>query len=201
MQTKPPKLTIKQAKFCEEYVGNGVAVHAYFAAFGRNTKKGIKRSYDAANQQCQRLLAMPHVQRELEAIRQGSRSRCEVTIDDLNRADTQAGFCDIAKFMTMVDGQAVMLLPAELPPDVRSCVKRFRARTRVVREKEGDARREWVEDVTYELVDAIRARENLARRLGLDKPQTPLEQLLAALSPDLRAKVWAELQPLLHARN
>lgn len=199
MQTKQPKLTIKQQRFCEEYVERGVAIHAYFTAFGRNSRHGTKRSYDAANQACQRLLAMPHIQKELDAIRRRSRSRCEVTIDDLNRADIQAGFLDIATFFKTVDGRAVTLLPDELPPDVRCCVRRVKTRTRVIREA-GD-RKEWVEEVEYDLIDPLRARESLSKRLGYDRPQTPLEQLLAALSPELCAKVSAELQPLLHARN
>ena len=201
MQSKPPKLTIKQATFCEEYVTRGHAIHAYFAAFGRTSRKGLKRSYDAANHQCHRMMALPHVKAEIEAIRAGMRSRCEVTLDDLNRADAQAAFLDVAMFVTRVNGECRFLLPDELPPEVRGCVRKFKVRRRTVKPKDGSDSIVEIEDIEYDLLDALRARENLAKRLGFDKPQTPLAQLLAALSPELRAKVWAEIAPLLTERS
>lgn len=60
--------------------------------------------------------------------------------------------------------------------------------------KDGNDVVEQIEDVEYDLIDPMKARERLAKRLGYDKPRTPLQELVAALSPELRAEVWAELE-------
>lgn len=201
MEAKQPKLTIRQLRFCEEYVGLGNAVQAYFQAYGVVGTTGGKRSYKSAARLSARLMAKPHVRAEVQAIQEAGREHALVTLEQLNQADAQAGFLDIAKFMKMVNGQIVFLLPNELPPEVRRCVKKIKFRRRVLKSKAGDDVVEQIEDVEYDLIDPMRARENLAKRLGYDRPRTPLEEFIAALSLELRAKVWAELAPLVKDRK
>ena len=194
MEAKLPKLTVKQMRFCEEYIILGNAVQAYFRTFGSVGAKGVKRTYKSVARLTAKLMALRHIQDEIQAIQVASREHTFVTLEELNQADAQAGFLDIAKFMTRVNGQITFLLPDELPPEVRRCVKNVRFRRRVLKGKDGDDSVEQIEDVEYDLIDSQKARESLAKRLGYDKPRTPLQELVAALSPELRAKVWSELR-------
>lgn len=194
METKLPKLTVKQMRFCEEYVILGNAVQAYFQAFGSVGTNGVKRTYKSVARLTAKLMALPHIQDEIQAIQVASREHALVTLEELNQADVQAGFLDIAKFMKRVNGQITFLLPDELPPEVRRCVKKVRYRRRVLKGKDGDDSVEQIEHIEYDLIDPQRARESLAKRLRYDKPRTPLQELVAALSPELRARVWSELR-------
>ena len=194
METKLPKLTVKQMRFCVEYVTLGNAVQAYFQTYGSMGTKGVKRTYKSVARLTAKLMALRHIQVEIRAIQAASREHALVTLEELNQADAQAGFLDIAKFMKNVNGQIVFLLPNELPPEVRRCVKKIKFRRRVLKSKSGDDAVEQIEHVEYDLIDPMKARESLAKRLGYDKPRTPLQELVAALSPELRANVWSELR-------
>ena len=181
-------------RFCEEYVTLGNAVQAYFRTFGSVGATGVKRTYKSVARLTAKLMARPHIQGEIQVIQVASREHALVTLEELNRADAQAGFLDIAKLMKTVNGQGTFLPPDELPPEVRQCVKKFRCRRRVVTGKAGNDIVEQIEDVEYDLTDPQKARDSLAKRLGYDKPRTPLQELVAALSSELRAKVWSELR-------
>ena len=105
MEAKLPKLTVKQMRFCEEYIILGNAVQAYFRTFGSVGAKGVKRTYKSVARLTAKLMALRHIQDEIQAIQVASREHTFVTLEELNQADAQAGFLDIAKFMTRVNGQ------------------------------------------------------------------------------------------------
>ena len=73
MEAKQLKLTIRQLRFCEEYVSLGNAVQAYFQAYGVVGITGGKRSYKSAARLSARLMAKPHVQAEVQAIQVAGR--------------------------------------------------------------------------------------------------------------------------------
>lgn len=203
-KTRPslPGLTARQLIFCEEYVICDVAVQAWFVAYGKfkplqdGETQPQPWSYHYAKMRASLLLKRPAIRKEIRAIRKGVQRKAAATIKRLNEVDSHAAFLDVRRFVKAnPDGSARMLQPHELPPDLARCIKKIKSKSRKVRQNDDAV--ETIEEVEYDFIDAMKAREAIAKRLGIDKPQTPIEQLLEYLSPELRAKVWTELEPVI----
>lgn len=197
-----PGLNKKHLIFCEEYVICDVAVQAWFVAYGKfkplqdGETEPQPWSYQYAKMRASLLLKKPAIRKEIRAIRKSIQRKAAATIKRLNEVDSHAAFLDVRRFVKAnPDGSGRMLQPHELPPDLARCIKKIKAKSRKVKQ-DGDSI-ETIEEVEYDFIDAMKAREAIAKRLGIDKPQTPIEQLVEYLSPELRAKVWAELAPVI----
>lgn len=196
-------LTARQKVFCQEYVHLGVATSAFRRAYGELNRNGVKRSQAGVLIASKRLMKKPKIQREIQAIQETAKSALTIKAEDVARANIQAGFVDIADFFTATaDGKTRCLLPHELPAELRNCVREVSVEQHEIRprgqpkDQKPDVLYELVK-ITYKMVDPLKARDSLARQMGWDKPVKPLEQLLAHLSPELRARVWAELEPII----
>lgn len=193
----PRRLTPRQKRFCEEYVTLGSAVLAYFAAFGRDNKHAQKRSYAGAAQCAKRLKALPRVAAEIESCRRDARRRANVGRGDLLRLHAETAALDVAEFFEEEAGEPVPIPPYRLPARVRRCVRGFEVKRRKIKSPSGDAVLHETEEIKYLFHDAQKARDSLAKMLGVDAPTTPLDKLLEQLSPALRQQVAAELAAVL----
>lgn len=196
------KLTARQKRFCQEYVILGVATRAYRRAYGETNAKGQKRSQGAIQHAAKDLMGRPKIKKEIQALQDAANASLAVTQEQVAAANIRAGFVDIADFFTQTDdGKTRCLHPNELTPEVRNCVVGFEVEQHEIRPRGQPAANP---DVLYELVtikykltDPLKARDSLAKMMGWDKPVKPIELLLEYLSPELRARVWAELEPII----
>lgn len=197
MADAPKAPNANQKRFCEEYAQNGGnGVRAYFAAYGRLNRRGKQRSYSCAAKAACRLLTRVHIAAEVAACRKEVRRRCRVSLDRLVCLQIDSATADVADFFETKDGEDVPVPPSRLPAHARRCVKAFEVERRVIRGVKGETVLHHTEKIKYVLHDALKARDALAAWLGLADPQTPLEEVLARLSPALRQAVAAELAPL-----
>jgi hypothetical protein len=204
-KTEPNKrmLDARAVKFAQLIaLGRCTQHEAIKQAYGKHTSSGSERTYRGACRHAQTLLANPKVKAIIEQLRHEYGQQSTVRADELTRADLAAGFFHPAVlFERTSDGQLRTVDPDKLPPEVAGVVKKITVKVRQLRGSGTDDVVDEIKEITYEISDPIKARESAAKRLGLDQPERPLEQLLAALSPDLRGKVWAELAPLIQAKG
>jgi len=94
-------LTVKQEKFCQEYIKCGDASKAYRAAYNTKNMK-IETIHRAAKQ----LMDNSKVAARIKKLQESIAKRNEITVDDLikelEEARTVAATCDIPQSSTMV---------------------------------------------------------------------------------------------------
>lgn len=166
------RLTLKQRRFVEEYSTDPNAVQAYFRAFGRNTSKGSRRSYDAASEQARRLLGKPEIQRELAVAQAAWQKRVAVDKARVLAELAAIAFADPGDVYEPDPDNNGLPAPkkwGDIPPATRKAIQSVKVkRKRLANDRDGTA---WeVEEVEYRFHPKLDALDKLCKRLGLIAP-------------------------------
>lgn len=169
---RPPGVGPREMKFVEEYLLTGKAVRSYMAAYPGTT-------YGSAATLASRLLKKVHIRAELEAARLDQRRHYRVTAGKVIRKWAELAFSDIGDVMDLTNPAYPRLKKyADMPAEARRAVQSI-ARTR--------------DGVRVKLADQAAALKALSAHLGIAQEIAPLDALLAALPPELAARVRAAL--------
>jgi phage terminase small subunit len=166
---KDRKLTPKQRRFVDEYVIDRNGVQAYFRAFGRNTSKGVARSYSAAGEQARRLLGKPEIQAEVKAAEEAYAAKVRISKLRVLKELALIAFMDPADAYEPdpSGGQDAPKPMSKIPAALRRVIQASKTkRRRIV--GEGQELYE-IEEVEYRFASKQAALESLGKKLGLFK--------------------------------
>ena len=173
-----------ERRFVDEYLVHENATRAY-----RTVRPDV--SYNTANAEGSRLVAMPHVFREIRAGRRAQKRRLGVKADLVVKEWARiAGF----DFLDIYDDSGTCLRrPNLMPLDTRKCVQKVRiireqTRTRVTNNRGGGRTTTTVteREVEYVFYSKLEALDKLAAFLGMKAvPAQPIEAILSALPADV----------------
>lgn len=154
------KLTVKQKRFCEEYIAEP-SLNAGAAA----RKAGYQtKSLDNSHKIGSDLLTKPHVQAYISELMSERSKRTEITADMVIREFAKIGFANVADF---VDDDGRMLPPGKIDRDNMAVVQEITERV-----YGGDERP--IVERKYKLNDKISALNSIGKHLKMftDKVET-----------------------------
>lgn len=162
-------LTQKQRRFVVEFAADGIAVQAYFRAFGRLTSQGKPRAYRAAQVESSKLLSNPIIQAEVEAANADYEARTGVTKERVIRELAAIAFSDPDDVYESDPDNGGLPAPkpwAAIPPAARKAIQAAKVKRRRIKEK-GEATQWEVEEIEYRFHSKTDALDKLCKKLGL----------------------------------
>ena len=190
---KPRPLTLKQSRFCEEWLIDGNGTRAYRAA-GYSAKSDLVAAVEA-----HKLLKHPKIAPVIAASRQKRSERTEITQDMVLKELWRIAGLDLSKAYD----EAGNLLPLhEMPEDVRRAI----AGLETLEEMQGvgENRRKVGDTRKLKIWDKVRALELLGKHLGIFTDRVkigPLQEDLEAEIAELKSILEKELGVSDHSRD
>lgn len=152
-------LSIRQERFCHEYVIDRKGGPAYGRAFGRN------RPTAADYRSAQEYLSKPLIQKRVAELEAERTRRVELEADAVLRELMRVAFSDITEVMAW-DARSVTLRPSvDLDPESAAAVASVRARSEARRDNGGTTH--TVIELDVRMHNKVAALERLAEHLGL----------------------------------
>ena len=158
------RLTIKQERFCLEYLKDNNASRAYREAYN-----ATKMSDKTINEVSSRLLKDSKISARIEALQKPAMKKAEVTAEKIISELAKIAFFDV-QVLYNEDGTLKQI--TELDSEVTRAIHS----TKVRLEKQGQGREDWAEIKEIRTHDKLKALELLGKTLAMftDKSQTDL---------------------------
>lgn len=195
-------LTLKQRRFVEEYAADGIAVQAYFRAFGRSTSRGKRRTYRGAQNASSVLLSNPIIQAELAAAQDVWKKRIGIDKERVLNELAAVAFADADDVYEPDEANRGLPIPRpwrDIPPATRKAIQSVKIkRKRLVSDEDETA---WeIEELEYRFHPKMDALDKLCKKLGLFADLPALEVLLGGLPANIAAIVRASLADAVRPR-
>lgn len=158
------KLTIKQEKFCLEYLKDGNASRAYREAYNVTTT-----SDNTINVQANKILNNPKVALRIGELSGKAQKKIEVTAEKIIAELAKIAFFDV---QVLYNNDGTLKQITELDSEVTRAIHS----TKVRLEKQGPDKEDWAEIKEIKTHDKLKALELLGKTLAMftDKNQTEL---------------------------
>ncbi len=198
MPAERPKLTLKQKRFLEEYVGtDGNAVQAYFRAYGRKNRSGKRRSYFGANELARRMLQNVAIQAELAILQEEYAKATRVSKQRVIREVANLAFSnqnDI--FERGENGMPTTRDWDDIPTSTKRAIQSIKIKRRTITRDDGAE--ETTEEIDFKLHPKGAELDKLCKKLGFyaDSPgSVGAGQVMVIRIPDNGRDAVAEVQP------
>lgn len=178
-------LSPTERQFVENYLVDGNATRAY-----RETLPGV--SYAAARTNASRMLALPHIRREIEAGRAMQVRRHRLRASDVMEEIIRIAYSDPVRLLSRT-GEVLPL--RDVPEPLRRAVASVEVcREHVATTRNGQTRTTTTTRIIkYRFWNKMEALDRLANTLGMKTSIPPLEVLLRMLTPEVAEGVRAAL--------